>query len=147
MLKRRVIPVLLLRGGRCVKGRQFTDFRDTGDPVMATRVYNAQAADTNILAAIDEMAAGKIDAIALTSSPQARRLFEVARQHGREDAQHQRPQRIHVQAADRHQPDQVRPHRQRVGAHEHPSLSSPATAALASPLSAVARFVDPTAVA
>jgi uroporphyrinogen-III synthase len=49
-------------------------------------IYNAQAADTNILAAIDEMAAGKIDAIALTSSPQARRLFDVARQHGREDA-------------------------------------------------------------
>lgn len=44
-LKKRVIPMLLLRGGRCVKGRQFKDFRDTGDPVMATRVYNAQAAD------------------------------------------------------------------------------------------------------
>jgi cyclase len=44
-LKRRVIPVLLLRGTRCVKGKQFGGFRDTGDPVMATRVYNAQAAD------------------------------------------------------------------------------------------------------
>lgn len=49
-------------------------------------IYNAQAADTNILAAIDEMSAGRIDAIALTSSPQARRLFDVARRHGREDA-------------------------------------------------------------
>jgi len=45
MLKRRVIPMLLLRGERCVKGKKFTDFRDTGNPVMATRVYNAQAAD------------------------------------------------------------------------------------------------------
>ena len=49
-------------------------------------IYNAQAAEANVLAAIDEMAAGRIDALALTSSPQARRLFEVARQHGREDA-------------------------------------------------------------
>ena len=45
MLKRRIIPVLLLQHGRMVKGKQFKDFRDTGDPVMATRVYNAQAAD------------------------------------------------------------------------------------------------------
>ncbi|MEP6755625.1 MAG: imidazole glycerol phosphate synthase cyclase subunit [Chthonomonadales bacterium] len=45
MLKRRIIPVLLLKNGRMVKGKQFKDFRDTGDPVMATRVYNAQAAD------------------------------------------------------------------------------------------------------
>ncbi len=48
-------------------------------------IYNAQAADTNILSAIDEMGAGKIDCIALTSSPQVRRLFEVARRDGRED--------------------------------------------------------------
>jgi cyclase len=57
VLKRRVIPVLLLRGSRCVKGRQFADYRDTGDPVMATRVYNAQAADElmflDIVASLD----------------------------------------------------------------------------------------------
>src|SRR6201999_2477864 len=45
-------------------------------------VYDAKAADTNIVTAIDEMAAGRIDAIALTSSGQARRLFDVARAHG-----------------------------------------------------------------
>lgn len=45
MLKRRIIPVLLLKGGRMVKGKQFTDFRDTGDPVSAARIYNAQKAD------------------------------------------------------------------------------------------------------
>lgn len=45
MLKRRIIPVLLLKEGRMVKGKQFTNFRDTGDPTMATRVYNAQFAD------------------------------------------------------------------------------------------------------
>ncbi len=48
-------------------------------------VYDAQAADANIAAAIDEMAAGRIDAIALTNLGQVRRLIEVARTHGWED--------------------------------------------------------------
>jgi cyclase len=59
MLKRRVIPVLLLRGKRCVKGKQFGGFRDTGDPVMATRVYNAQAADELIFLDIDATNEGR----------------------------------------------------------------------------------------
>lgn len=54
------------------------------DPVLPY-VYDAQAADANIVAAIDAMAQGRIDAIALTSSGQVRRLIEVARAHGRED--------------------------------------------------------------
>ncbi len=45
-------------------------------------VYDAKAADTNIVTAIEEMADGRIDAIALTSSGQARRLFDVAKAHG-----------------------------------------------------------------
>jgi uroporphyrinogen-III synthase len=45
-------------------------------------VYDAKAADINIVTAIEEMANGRIDAIALTSSGQARRLFDVARAHG-----------------------------------------------------------------
>jgi uroporphyrinogen-III synthase len=45
-------------------------------------VYDAKAADANIVTAIDEMAQGRIDAIALTSSGQPRRLFDVARSHG-----------------------------------------------------------------
>jgi len=45
-------------------------------------VYDAKAADTNIVTAIEEMAEGRIDAIALTSSGQARRLFDVATAHG-----------------------------------------------------------------
>ncbi|WP_050423149.1 uroporphyrinogen-III synthase [Bradyrhizobium tropiciagri] len=44
-------------------------------------VYDAQAADANIVTAIDEMARGQIDAIALTSSGQVRRLLEVAQAH------------------------------------------------------------------
>ena len=48
-------------------------------------VYDAQVADANIVTAIEEMAQGRIDAIALTSSGQARRLFDVARAHHCED--------------------------------------------------------------
>ena len=44
-------------------------------------VYDAEAADANIVTAIDEMAQGRIDAIALTSSGQVRRLIEVAESH------------------------------------------------------------------
>ena len=44
-------------------------------------VDHAQAADTNIVTAIEEMAQGRVDAIALTSSGQVRRLIEVARAH------------------------------------------------------------------
>jgi uroporphyrinogen-III synthase len=47
--------------------------------------YDAQAADANIITAIDEMAAGRIDAIALTNLGQIRRLIEVARARGCED--------------------------------------------------------------
>ena len=47
--------------------------------------YDAQAADANIIVAIDEMAAGRIDAIALTNLGQIRRLIEVARARGCED--------------------------------------------------------------
>jgi uroporphyrinogen-III synthase len=45
-------------------------------------IYDAQAADANIVTAIDEMARGRVDAIALTSSGQVRRLIEVAQSHG-----------------------------------------------------------------
>src|SRR6266404_4478455 len=47
-------------------------------------VYDAQAAETNIVTAIDEMAEGRIDAIALTNLGQIRRLVEVARARGYE---------------------------------------------------------------
>jgi uroporphyrinogen-III synthase len=45
-------------------------------------VYDAQAAEANIVTAIDEMAQGRIDAIALTNLGQVRRLVEVARTRG-----------------------------------------------------------------
>src|SRR3954464_6347847 len=45
-------------------------------------VYDAKAADDNIMRAIEDMAKERIDAIALTSSGQVRRLFEVAQARG-----------------------------------------------------------------
>jgi len=45
MLKKRVIPIQLLKNGRLVKGKAFTDYRDVGDPVASSGVYNSQLAD------------------------------------------------------------------------------------------------------
>lgn len=54
------------------------------EPVLPY-IYDGQAADTNIVAAIGEMAQRRVDAIALTSSGQVRRLIDVARAHNCED--------------------------------------------------------------
>ena len=48
-------------------------------------IYDTKAADANIVSAIDEMAKGRVDAIALTNLGQIRRLIETARVHGWED--------------------------------------------------------------
>ncbi|MEK7709365.1 MAG: imidazole glycerol phosphate synthase subunit HisF [candidate division NC10 bacterium] len=45
MLAKRVIPCLDVKDGRVVKGVQFLDLRDAGDPVAAAQAYDAQGAD------------------------------------------------------------------------------------------------------
>lgn len=45
-------------------------------------VYDARAADANIVTAIEEMARGRVDAVALTNLGQIRRLIDTARKHG-----------------------------------------------------------------
>jgi imidazole glycerol-phosphate synthase subunit HisF len=45
MLKTRIIPKLLLKDGRNVKGVQFVNLRDTGNPITNARIYDAQGAD------------------------------------------------------------------------------------------------------
>ncbi|HLW92823.1 MAG TPA: uroporphyrinogen-III synthase [Roseiarcus sp.] len=55
------------------------------DPVLPY-VYASSAEDVEVVAAIEAMAAGKIDAVAFTSAPQVRRLREVAEKAGRLDA-------------------------------------------------------------
>jgi uroporphyrinogen-III synthase len=53
--------------------------------MVSPYVYDPQAADENIVTAISEMASGRIDAIALTSAGQIRRLVDVARARGQEE--------------------------------------------------------------
>ena len=45
MLKVRIIPCLDVKDGRSVKGVQFVDLRDAGDPVEQARAYDAAGAD------------------------------------------------------------------------------------------------------
>jgi cyclase len=45
MLCKRIIPCLDVKEGRVVKGVQFVDLRDAGDPVEAAQAYDAQGAD------------------------------------------------------------------------------------------------------
>jgi len=45
MLTKRIIPCLDVKDGRVVKGVQFIELRDAGDPVEAAEAYDAQGAD------------------------------------------------------------------------------------------------------
>jgi imidazole glycerol-phosphate synthase subunit HisF len=45
VLKRRLIPCLDVKDGRVVKGVNFVDLRDAGDPVEAARAYDEAGAD------------------------------------------------------------------------------------------------------
>ncbi len=45
MLAKRIIPCLDVKGGRVVKGTQFLDLRDAGDPVLVAEAYDRQGAD------------------------------------------------------------------------------------------------------
>jgi len=45
MLAKRIIPCLDVKDGRVVKGINFIDLRDAGDPVENARVYDQQGAD------------------------------------------------------------------------------------------------------
>ena len=45
MLAKRIIPCLDVTGGRVVKGVNFVDLRDAGDPVESAKAYEEQGAD------------------------------------------------------------------------------------------------------
>ena len=45
MLAKRIIPCLDVKEGRVVKGVNFLNLRDAGDPVEQARIYDAQGAD------------------------------------------------------------------------------------------------------
>ena len=45
MLKTRIIPCLDVKDGRVVKGVNFVDLKDAGDPVEQAKLYDAAGAD------------------------------------------------------------------------------------------------------
>ncbi|MGI9649015.1 MAG: imidazole glycerol phosphate synthase subunit HisF [Acidimicrobiia bacterium] len=62
----RIIPCLDVRGGRVVKGVQFQDLRDSGDPAARAELYEAQGADEIVvldIAASPEEAATRVDTV------------------------------------------------------------------------------------
>ena len=72
MLKKRVIPVLLLKNKRMVKGIQFKNYRDTGDPESCIRIYNSQYVDELIFINInkDRFKSNELFSILSTASKQ-----------------------------------------------------------------------------
>ncbi|RYF10425.1 MAG: imidazole glycerol phosphate synthase subunit HisF, partial [Oxalobacteraceae bacterium] len=58
MLTKRIIPCLDIKDGRTVKGTNFVNLRDAGDPVALAAMYAEQGADElvflDITATVDE---------------------------------------------------------------------------------------------
>jgi len=59
MLKKRIIPCLLLKNGRCVKGVNFKNHRDVGHPITNAKIYEAQGADELIFLDIEASREGR----------------------------------------------------------------------------------------
>ena len=59
MLSKRIIPCLDVKEGRVVKGIQFVDIRDAGDPVELAKVYDEQGADELVFLDISATHEGK----------------------------------------------------------------------------------------
>lgn len=49
MYAKRIIPCLDVKNGRVVKGTEFVNLRDAGDPVEAAKIYDKQGADELVL--------------------------------------------------------------------------------------------------
>jgi cyclase len=49
MLRRRIIPSLLLRNGGLVKTQKFTDAKYVGDPINAVKIFNEKEVDELVL--------------------------------------------------------------------------------------------------
>ncbi len=95
MLKKRVIPCLLIDDGRLVKTRQFRDPKYVGDPINAIRIFNEKEVDELVVLDIAASKAGREPDYALieqfagecfmplcygggiTNVEQAKRLFSI----------------------------------------------------------------------
>jgi imidazole glycerol-phosphate synthase subunit HisF len=63
MLTKRIIPCLDIKDGRVVKGVQFINLRDAGDPVEQAKIYDQSGADELVFLDISASAAGKATCI------------------------------------------------------------------------------------
>jgi cyclase len=59
MLRNRLIPSMLLAGGRLVKGTAYGGWREAGRPLSTARAYNAQGADEIMVLDIEASRAGR----------------------------------------------------------------------------------------
>ena len=59
MLTKRIIPCLDVKDGRVVKGINFVNLRDAGDPVETARIYNEAGADELLFLDINASAEGR----------------------------------------------------------------------------------------
>jgi cyclase len=74
MLAKRIIPCLDVTGGRVVKGVNFVNLRDAGDPVELAERYNAQSADELVFLDITASSDAR-DTMADVVHRTARRVF------------------------------------------------------------------------
>ena len=74
MLARRIIPCLDVTGGRVVKGINFVNLRDAGDPVELAERYNEQSADELVFLDITASSDGR-DTMADVVARTARKVF------------------------------------------------------------------------
>ncbi|PYV12429.1 MAG: imidazole glycerol phosphate synthase subunit HisF, partial [Acidobacteria bacterium] len=59
MLAKRIIPCLDCKDGRVVKGVQFVNLRDAGDPAELAEVYNREGADELVMLDISASREGR----------------------------------------------------------------------------------------
>ena len=67
MLAKRIIPCLDIKDGRVVKGVNFVNLRDAGDPVEQARLYDAQSADELVFLDISATHEGRKTTLDLVS--------------------------------------------------------------------------------
>jgi imidazole glycerol-phosphate synthase subunit HisF len=67
MLAKRIIPCLDIKDGRVVKGVNFINLRDAGDPVEQARLYDAQGADELVFLDISATHEGRNTTLELVS--------------------------------------------------------------------------------
>ena len=61
MLAKRIIPCLDVKNGRTVKGTNFVNLREAGDPVELARAYSDQGADELVFLDITASHEGRLD--------------------------------------------------------------------------------------